>query len=101
MMPTLTGLISYGESMVLKSFDGGTHRTRNFDMLPPHRIRAFAQFFQDEVMEDSLICAAELLRVAQKLAYVRTLVQCPGWSFGADWDNPDPAFQQRRQKVRK
>src|SRR5579862_7898796 len=40
---------------------------------------------------------AEALAAAKQLAFVRPLVRYPGWNFGADWDNPDLAFQMRRQ----
>src|SRR5690242_8285275 len=40
---------------------------------------------------------SELLEAARDLVFVRPLVPYPGWSFGADWDNPDAAFQMRRR----
>lgn len=39
----------------------------------------------------------DVLQQAKALAYVRPLVPYPGWSFASDWDNPDLAFQKRRQ----
>jgi len=40
---------------------------------------------------------AEALAAVKQLAFVRPLVPYPGWNFGADWDNPDLAFQMRRR----
>ena len=39
----------------------------------------------------------QLLELARALAWTRPLGRCPGWRFGSDWDNPDPAFQRRRE----
>ncbi|HLN03867.1 MAG TPA: FkbM family methyltransferase [Bryobacteraceae bacterium] len=39
----------------------------------------------------------DALEAAKDLIFVRPLVPYPGWSFGADWDNPDLAFRQRRR----
>ncbi len=40
---------------------------------------------------------AEALAEAQSAAFLRPLVPYPGWSFGADWDNPDPGYVHRRR----
>ena len=40
---------------------------------------------------------SENLSVAKSLAFVRPLVPRPGWRFDVEWDNPDLAFQMRRQ----
>lgn len=37
------------------------------------------------------------LQEARRLAFIRPLVPYPGWSFDADWNNPDFAFGQRRR----
>ena len=41
--------------------------------------------------------STELLETAQKLAFIRPLIPYPGWTFGADWDNQDWAFRERRR----
>lgn len=40
---------------------------------------------------------SEALDTARTLVYARPLVPYPGWTFGADWDNPDVTFQMRRR----
>jgi FkbM family methyltransferase len=40
---------------------------------------------------------AEALEMAKAAAFRRPLVSYPGWTFGADWDNPDPSVQARRK----
>src|SRR5579862_739111 len=41
--------------------------------------------------------ASEALEAAQLAAVVRPLIPYPGWTFGADWDNPHPVFHVRRR----
>jgi FkbM family methyltransferase len=40
---------------------------------------------------------ASALQAAEEFIFLRPLQPYPGWSFSTDWDNPDPAFQQRRR----
>ena len=39
---------------------------------------------------------AAVLEAARAAAFLRPLAPYPGWTFGSDWDNPDPAFRLRR-----
>jgi FkbM family methyltransferase len=39
---------------------------------------------------------ALLIKLAESLATLRPLIPYPGWHFGADWANPDLAFQMRQ-----
>ena len=38
-----------------------------------------------------------LLREARHRMFLRPLGPFPGWRFGVDWDNPDPAYRARRE----
>jgi len=40
---------------------------------------------------------AAALEEAARLAFTRPLSPYPGWSFGAGWNNPEPAFRRRRE----
>jgi len=40
---------------------------------------------------------SEILRLAAELSWTRPLLPYPGWRFDADWDNPQLAFQLRRE----
>ena len=42
------------------------------------------------------VSETEALEAAKAAAFVRPLIPYPGWTFGADWDNPDPSFRLRR-----
>jgi hypothetical protein len=50
-----------------------------------------------QVEEAPPATSEEMFDRARSLAVVRPLVPYAGWTFGADFDNPDLAFRMRRQ----